>query len=62
LRTVEAVILFLAPLLAGVPEAGAFSRRGPRVKTLVGIALTAFATALVAASAWRRFAAEAAGL
>jgi hypothetical protein len=62
LRTVEAVILFLAPLLAGVPETGAFSRRGPRVKTLFGIALTAFATALVAASAWRRFAAEAAGL
>jgi hypothetical protein len=62
LRTVEALILFLAPLLAGVPEAGAFSRRGPRVRTIVGVALTAIVTALAAASAWRRFAAEAAGL
>jgi len=62
LRTADALALFLAPLLASVPEAGPFARLGRRARTFLGIALTAVATALVTASAWRRFAADAAGL
>jgi hypothetical protein len=45
-----------------VPETGLFARLGPRSKTFAGIALTACAAALVTAWAWRRFAADAAGL
>ncbi|APW59530.1 hypothetical protein [Paludisphaera borealis] len=62
LRTAEAVVLFLAPLLAGIPEAYPLSRLGPRFRTVLGVGLTACAVAAATATTWRRFAADAVGL
>ena len=62
LRIVEAVVLFVSPLLAGVPETNRPSRLSPRFRTALGVALTACAVLAAIATAWRRFAAEVAGL
>jgi len=62
LRTTEAVVLFLAPLLAGIPEIPPLARLSPRFRTVLGVVLTACAVAAATATTWRRFAADAAGL
>jgi hypothetical protein len=62
LRTAEAVVLFLSPLLAGIPEAYPLSRLNPRFRTVLGVVLTTCAVAAATATTWRRFAADAAGL
>jgi hypothetical protein len=62
LRTADAVVLFVSPLLSGIPEVGPLSRLTPRFRTTLGVVLTACAGLAVTAAAWRRFAAVAAGL
>lgn len=62
LGTVEAVVLFIAPLLAGVPEMALRARSSPRFLAVLGFALTALAVLAAIAAAWRRFAADVAGL
>lgn len=59
LRAAEAVVLFLAPLLTGIPEVTPLSRLSPRCRTVLGIVLTACAVAATTGSNWRRFAADA---
>lgn len=62
LRTVDALVLYLSPLLTGIPESPPFSGMGPRFRTMLSVFLTACAALAVAATAWRRFSAVGVGL
>jgi hypothetical protein len=62
LRTAEAVVLFLAPLLAGIPEVVPQLRGNRRSRTVLGLVLTACAVGAALATTWRRFSADLAGL
>lgn len=61
LRTIEAVTLFVAPLLAGVPEILLGARLSPRFHAVLGGALAACAAVAATATAWRRFVVDAGG-
>ena len=62
LGAVEAVVLFLAPSLAGVPETALRSRPNARFHAALGFGLTACAVLAALVTAWRRFASDVSGL
>jgi hypothetical protein len=61
LTTLNAVVLFTAPLLACVPELSWFRRLRPRTRGGLRVALTAIPVALVLCLAQQKFAADSAG-